>query len=337
MGVIVYGEQLHRQLLANASSESRIWQNTILKDGKNGGLVTNAIGGLKYDDYKELTDEVIKVREWDFVGNLYRTMSVNKRAVSIFKTQIDYKTMNDFGAAEVSMNASNRQNEQTNYGQNVMPLPLIHKDFVIPWRESGFSYKEADGRDEAFFRVMETRDLVLLNGASNITLNGEQLWGYTNHPATIKKAGGISDWALAANKGSVYDEYVSLVSDLSIGGKTLAPNSLAVFVATDVYTALQRKTGTQTGGTDMKLMSQIEDHAMTRSVQPLQDLPDGAVLLIDMAPTTSDIVESTDIRAVPWQRQNELEDIRLTVLAGAVARIKVDRNDRTRVLFATKA
>lgn len=337
MSNIVFGDKLHRQIQANLSNERQIWANTIVKDGKNGGLVTNAVGGLKYDDYKELTDEVIKVREWDFVGNLYRTMSANVRNVSIFKTQIDYKDMNSFGSAEISMNASNRESEQTNYDQKIIPIPLIHKDILVPWRESGFSYKEADGRDEAFYRVMETRDTLLLNGAENIRLNGEQLYGYTNHPATIKKPGGISNWADKANKNSVYDEFVSLMSDLSIGGKTLAPNSIHVFVATDVYTGLQQKTDMQSGGTNTKVMDELESHTMTRSIQPLQDLPAGAVLLIDAAPTTSDIVIASDVRAVPWQRSSEIDDIRMTIMAACAPRIKVDRNDRTRVLYATKS
>lgn len=336
MSTIAYGDALHRQLIANAGNEQKAWEQTIVK-GKNGGMVTNATGGLHYDDYKELTDEVVKAREFDFVGNLYRTKQSLVRGVSIFKTQIDYKDMNSFGDAEISMNASNRENEQTNYDQKILPLPLIHKDFVVPWRQGGFSYKEADGRQEAMFRVMQTRDIVLLNGASNITLNGEQLWGYTNHPATIKEAGGISDWALGANKDKVYDEFCGLMSKLSIDAKVMTPNSIDVFVATDVYTALQRKTGTQSGGTDMKLMSQLEDHAMTRSIQPHEGLVAGAVLLIDASPMTSDIPQVSDLRAVPWQRNSELEDIRVTILAGAVARIKTDRNGVTGVLYATKA
>ena len=335
MSMIAFGDKLSSQLRNIASRESRAWEETIIK-GKNGGLVTNATGGLHYDDYKELTDEVVRAREFDFVGNLYRTKSAAIKNVAIGKTQISINDMNSFGPAEVSMNVSNRESEQTNYDHKIIPLPLFHKDFEIPWRQEGFSYKEADGRQEAMFQVMATRDTVLMNGAANITLNGEQLWGYTNHPATIKKAGGISDWAAVANKAVVYDEFCGLVSSLALTGRSMMPKSIDVFVATDVYTTLDRKTGVQSSGTNATNQQEILGHSMVRSVQPHPDLPAGAVLLIDASPMTSDIVQVSDLRAIPWQRANELESIRITVLAGAVARIKTDRAGKTGILYATK-
>lgn len=334
--LISYGSSLHNQLIANHTQREKTWGNIVSTNDK--GVVTNALGALKYDDYKELTDEVVEVRKFESVGNFYRTLTGSpgmSRSMNIGKTLIDYKDMNSFGDATTSMDASNREAEQNNYDQRVVPLPIFHKDFLIPWRQEGFSYKQSDGVSESMFRVMETRDKVLINGAANINVNGTELYGYTNHPATIKEAG-ILDLADPANATDAYNVFVTLTKRLFTDAKVAAPNSVAVFVANDVWASLQFKSS-DTKSNDLTIAEDIARISQIRDVQPNQELPDGAILMVELNPRSSDIAVASDVIALPWQRMNQLEDLRFTIIASCTPRIKTDRNGKTGILYATKA
>ena len=334
----IANEKLRSQIVANSSKKQKqtAW-NGIIIDNKD-GLVTNAAGALHYDDYTELTSDIVAVRQFDFVGNFYRTLTSGpgmSRTVPLGKTLIDYQDMNEFGAAEVSMDMANRQNEQTNYDRVVVPLPIYHKDYTIPWRQSGFSYKESDGVTEMGIQTMRTRDKTLMLGDSSIVVAGNELYGYTNHPATIKLPGGISDWGNKANSAVVYDEMVELISQLFLDANVGAPNSVEAFVSPDVFAAMQYKSSA-TKSNDLTIMQDIINIAQLRGIQAQEDLPAGAVLLVEMSPRTSDIAVASDLIAMPWQRTNEYEDLRFTIMSACTARIKRDRNLKTGILYATK-
>ena len=333
----IANEKVRNQLTANHAHRQSNWSKLLINNEK--GITVNAAGALHYDDFTELTDDVVKVRQYDFVGNFYRTLTAGpgmSRMMDLSKTIIDYQDMNEFGEAEVSMDMANRQTEQTNYDRALTPLPIFHKDFTIPWRQSGFSYKESDGVSEAGIQTMRTRDKTLVLGNSSIKVNGSELYGYTNHPATIKLPGSLTNWADKANSALVYDEMVELITQLLLDAKVGAVNSVQGFVAPDVYAALQYKSST-TKSNDLTIMQDIEKIVQLRGIQPQEDLPDGAVLLVEMSPRTSDIAVASDVIALPWQRLNDSEDLRFTIMAACTPRIKRDRNLKTGILYATKA
>lgn len=322
--------KLHGSLYANHCMRDKTWSALAKTNSK--GLTVNAQGALKYDDIKELTDDIVKAREYDFVGNFYRSFqnSALIKNVPIGKTLVDYKDMNSFGDAHTSMDAANREMEQTNYDQKLVPLPIFHKDWTIPWRQEGFSYKQSDGSQEASFRVMETRDKVLLLGDSSISVNGQQLYGYTNHPATLTET--ISDWALTATAPTIYEEAVELNRKMFLDAKVSNSRTVGMFVSNDIMPQLKQKTTDQYDKT-------VEEDLMRlgyKFIDTLQDLPDGTVLLIEYTPRTSDLIVGSDLIALPWQKNNQLEDMRFTNMASAAPRIKTDRNGVTGVLYASK-
>lgn len=336
MNRMIASKNYRNQLVANHHNKKANWAK-IANVNKN-QMVHNAVSGLQYDDFKELTDDVVKIREFETVGNFYRSFvgAGLTRSMDIGKTVIDYQNANDFGDATVSMDMANRETEQNNYNQVLVPLPIFHKDFTIPWRQTGFSYKESDGVMLSQFKVMETRDKVLLLGDSSIKVNGSELFGYTNHPATIQDPGGISDWSLQASATLIYDEMVGLISDLFEGAKVGSANSVQPWVASDILTNLQRKSSA-TKSNDLTVMQDLANISQLRGVQMHQDLPPGAVLLVEMSPRTSDLAIASDVIAMPWQRLNDAEDMRFTIMAACTPRIKQDRAGNTGILFATKS
>jgi hypothetical protein len=330
MNTIIANPKMHGSLYANHCMRNKTWGDLAITNSK--GLTVNAQGALKYDDIKELTDDIVKAREFEHVGNFYRSFQAASliKNVPIGKTLVDYKDMNSFGDAHVSMDAANRTMEQTNYDQKLVPLPIFHLDWTIPWRQEGFSYKQADGSQECSFRVMETRDKVLLLGDTSISVNGVPLYGYTNHPATLTET--ISDWALTANAVKIYEEAVELNRKMFLDAKISNTRTVGMFVSHDIMPQLKQKTTDQYDKT-------VEEDLMRlgyRFIDTLQDLPDGTVLLIEYTPRTSDLIVGSDLIALPWQKNNQLEDMRFTNMASAAPRIKTDRNGVTGVLYASK-
>ena len=91
-------EQQAQQMV---NGRSKAWRE-ILSTNANGDIVNNA-GTVHYDDYKDLTTDVIKSREFMNVGTQDLLAAGLSQQSSINKTIVQYQTMNTFDA-KVSMN-----------------------------------------------------------------------------------------------------------------------------------------------------------------------------------------------------------------------------------------
>jgi len=306
----------------------------ILKDDANGNII-NAAGTVHYDDYKDLTTDVIKAREFMNVGIQDLISAGLSQPSSITKTIVQYQTMNTFDA-DVTMNGSNRTENQSTYDINWIPQPIYHSDFFVPWREEGFSYKESDGVMESVYRVNELQDKVLFLGADlGVQVSGQPapLYGYTNHPATITTT--ISDWALAASIDAITPEAVGIIGELFTGGKVMDPNSVMMYVATDIWSNLQNDYSSQKG--DRTVLERIKAISEVADVKPQKDIPAGGVVAVELRPRTIQLSVAQMPIAVPWVKNHDLEDGRFTIYSSMVAKIKADRAGTTGICYATKA
>ena len=299
------------------------------------GDVVNAAGTVHYDDYKDLTTDVVKAREFMNVGIQDLIAAGLSQPSSISKTIVQYQTMNTFDA-KVTMNGSNRTENQTNYDVNWTPQPIYTSDFFVPWREEGFSYKESDGVMESVYRVNELQDTVLFNGADlGVKVSGVDapLYGYTNHPNTITST--ISDWANVANIDDITGEMVGLVGELVVGGRVMEPDSVMAYVATDVWSNLQNDYSSQKG--DRTVLERINAISEIAGVKPQKDLVAGSVVLVELRPRTVQLSVAQMPIAAPWVKNHALENGRFTIYSSMVAKVKADRTGKAGVVYATKA
>jgi hypothetical protein len=323
-----------QQAQQHVTQANTAWRS-ILRTNQNGEVINNA-STVSYDDYKDLTMDVVKAREFMNVGIQDLLSAGLSQPSSINKTIVQYQTMNTFDAT-VSMNGANRQENQTDYAINWIPQPIYHTDFFIPWREEGFSYKESDGIMESVYRVNELQDQVLFNGASlgvNVSGVSAPLYGYTNHPDTITKAD-LTDWANPANVDAITGEAVELIGELFTGGRVMEPNSVMMYVATDIWTNLQNDYSSQKG--DRTVLERINAISEVGGVKPQKDLVPGAVVCVEMRPRTVQLSVAQQPIAVPWVKGHQLENGRFTVYSSMVAKIKADRTGKAGVVYGTKA
>ncbi len=310
------------------------WQS-VLRDDQDGNIL-NAAASLSYLDFADLTRDVVKSREFLNVGIQDLMGAGLSQPSDIGATLVQYESMNTFDA-NVSMDGSNRTENQSTYAINWIPQPIYTSDFKIPFRQTGFSYKSSDGIMEAVYRVNEKQDEVLFLGAPGlgVQFSGQDapLYGYTNHPDTITST--ISDWANPANVDAITGEAVGLVSELFVGGRTMEPNSVQMYVATDVWTMLQQDYASQKG--DRTVLERIKAISEIGDVKPQKNIPPGGAVLVELRPRTVQLSVAQQPIAVPWVKGHEIEAGLVTVYSCMVAKIKADRSGRAGVVYATKA
>ena len=323
-----------RHVGTNAADRmGRLWSKIVIENAD--GAIINADGTVHYDDYKDLTADVVAARRFNNVGIQDLIDAGLTTSSSISKTLVQYQDKNTFTAG-VSMNGSNREENQSNYGINWIPQPIYTADFVIPWREEGFSYKESDGVEESVYVVNELQDTVLFNGADlGVQVSGAAapLYGYTNHPATI--AASISDWSLPATIDAITPEAVGLIGQMFTGGKVMDPDSVVMYVATDVWSNLQNDYSSQKG--DRTVLERLLAISEVKAVKPQKDLVAGAVCCVELRARTIQLSVAQMPIAVPHVKNDELEDGKFTIYSCMVAKIKKDRTGQTGIVYATKS
>ena len=189
---------------------------------------------------------------------------------------------------------------------------------------------------EAVYRVNEKQDEVLFLGADlGVQVSGKAapLYGYTNHPDTITST--IVDWSDPANADAITGEAVGLVCELFVGGRVMEPNSVTMYVATNVWSMLQQDYATQKG--DRTILERIKAITEIAKISPQKNLSDGDVLLVELRPRTVQLSVAQQPIAVPWVKGHDLEDGRFTIYSCMVAKIKADRSGKTGIVYASTA
>ena len=307
-----------------------------LEELKTGARFGNA-STLHKDDFVSMSDDVVEIRKHASIGVEDLKSAGLTRSVSLSDTLIQYYDVNDFEAS-VSMNGSNRQSQQTDYTSKYVPQPIYDAPWFIPYRQGGFSYKNADGNREAGIAVARKRDSVVFTGASNVLVNYEgtnqPLYGYINHPKTLPYPT-LSDWTNAANHDQIYKDVLGMVSELYNKGKTVMPGEAVLYVSTDFWQPLQVDYSSAKG--DRTALERCMAIAEIGMIKPVPYLPSKTAVLVQLSPDTVQWAESMDITATAHQRTKAYENQNFTTMAAGALLIKTDRNGVTGIVYGTTA
>jgi len=315
------------------------WAEKLI-DNQDGAMLGNAAGTLHYDDHRRMMDDVTMVRQYeDSVYDILVAAPGIAQNVSLFETMIGDQDMNDF-SGQVSMNVSDRQSQQTDYAFNWTPQPIYHCDFHIPWRQTGFGYKPGDGASAATIAVNLVRDQTLILGNASIAVNANgavsTLTGLTNAAGTLAQAASMTDWSLVANVASVYPEAVAHMQTMFTTDRAAqTPNSVLMLVANDIWPALEFVNNA--GNSERTNLERLKAMSAIKDVKPCQWLVDGAVLYIEITPSSVRIPRSAETTIAPWLRTERFEDSKFTVFSASTNKVLQDRNGRSGVSYCTKA
>ena len=344
VGLIFAGESLagghsvdQLSVLANQYKEN--WESYQSNCGREDCLVANNEGALRFDDNVLTTDETIALRRKALVGVADLLNNGLVRPASLMDLFVRYHNMNGMNDATAAMNPVTGQLDQTNYTPVLTPLPIIFKDWFIPFRQDGFSYKNNDGASEANRKVMELLEEMLFNGLDNISIDvggsAAKLYGYTNSPNTIIET--ISDWKDAANLNKVVTDTVRLLKAMEDQASiSLMNNNVMMYVSSDLSVDPMVNDYNPNYPSNV-VIERLRAIPQIMDVKTSPNVPAGSVVLVEMDKRTIEMGVAQDVVNVPWTRTQPMENQRFTTFAAMCPIIKKPREGKTGVLFATIA
>lgn len=228
--------------------------------------------------------------------------------------------LSDFDAAEVTFDGDTApQKDRAEFKRDVIPVPVISKDFSVNWRQLEASRRRGDPLDvtSAALAARKVRDRlqdVMVNGygsgpgsnPSNGT-DGQSIPGLVTHANRIPYD--IGDWNLASPttiadvKGMLAAAY-----DQNFFGP------FVLYVAKNFWASLQRDYNDAKG--EKTYIERIKAYEDIEALRPLDSLPAGQVVLVQMTEDVIELTEAQIVTTVQWEKNPFVMNFRVLTVAG---------------------
>ena len=324
------GQRGYDQLAAHLFNYEENWKG-IMVDNEDGRPIQNNVGTLRHEDHQSIMDQLVQIRRRSLNG-VADLRSFGLTSPEDIGTQlVGREAINEFQAAEISMNPVALQNNNTDFTLTYTPLPIIHSSWRIPFRQIGFGYKRSAGLSESVRQVAEKMEDLLFNGDTSVvvTVSGTNttIQGYTT--LTNRETFTVTDWTdLATNRATIVPETLSGISDLFSSSGVSAPDSVMMYVSNNFWTNLQDDYSLTHGGSTT-IVTRLKDISQHIDVKPAEKLAASKVLLVEMSDRSVELVMASDIVTVPHIRNSALDDQVFTTYAVVTPILKTDRNNKT--------
>ncbi len=224
-----------------------------------------------------------------------------------------YRRMSQMTDAEIDQHGEVAGDEdRTDYELATIPVPVIHKEFRVGWRESENTDTTADNVDEATRAV--TRALEdLIWGNVSFSIGGNSIVGLQDTP-TSGNWGGSGDWATASN---AYSEVINAM-------QTLMDNGFGAPYVLYVDNAYRDDLMGLRSNTTMNYVDIIEDLDEIDAVRFDSRCPSDEAYLVSMSRRSIDWTISQWITPVSWDIGPNGRATQHQVFAVAAPRVKKD-------------
>lgn len=303
-------------------------QSVIAIDGRE--ITTNAVASLRYDEWKDIDRRVIAVATQRLVGvgDLISRGLVHNLG-SIGNTIAQWQRSSDITPAQVNMSGVSRGEKDTmNFDTKAVPVPVVFKDFEVNLRRLAASRLMGEALDTSMSdmaaRVVAEASEDMLFAGRAIQVDGETIYGYTNHPdrntASLAKQWTASNCTGAEILAMVQAMLVLLRADLMFGPYTLyIPGGYETRLDDDFAP------GTSDARTIRQRIMQLEGISAIRVADRLAA---HNVILVQLERNTVDMAIAQDITTVQWQTMGMLQE-NYKVMAVWAPRVKSDFDGRS--------
>jgi uncharacterized linocin/CFP29 family protein len=292
-------------------------------DGR--GIQTNAVGLLQYDEWKDLDRRVIEIATQRLVavGDLI-SRGLTHNLGSIGQTISQWERSSDMTGANIDMTAEAQGEEDTPaYDYKAVPVPIVHKDFRINLRRLAASRLVGEGVDvlasDIAARVVAEKSEDMLLSGSAIQVDGNTIYGYTNHPDRNTVTLALA-WDNAAITGPDILADVQAMITAAKADRYYGPYTLYVPQAYEQILDNDYNPGTadtRTIKTRLLQLSELTD------IKVVDRLAANNVLLIQMQREVVDWAIAQDVSTVQWQVNGTMQE-RFKVMAVWAPRVKSD-------------
>jgi len=293
------------------------------------GMHHNAL--LRRDEWLEIDAAVLDTVKTGLVGiNDLINAGLTKPLGGLGTLLSGYETVSEMTEADVSMDGDvPGEEDAVEYGENFVPIPIIHKDFRISIRKLEASRRMGESLDTTQVRsatrvVREKMEAMLFNGLTK-QLAGYPIYGYTNHPNRITGTA-VGDFGTAGNG------YKTMVKALGALGALGFNGPFNVYLAQTQYNELFNLISTSYERNEYQVI--VDGLPQISSLKPSFDLTAGELVFVQMDRETIDLAIAEDVTPVQWAEMGGFIS-KFRVMTALAPRIKSDFNSVVGVLHYT--
>lgn len=234
--------------------------------------------------------------------------------------------LNDMDSADVSYDGDTApQRDRPDFSRDVIPVPVVSKDFQINWRQLEASRKKSDSGSvtaldttaaaQAARKVRDKLQYIFVNGYSagpganpaNGT-DGQSIPGLVNAANRLTQAKSAS-WGLSTT---------DIIGDVQKMLKKAYDNYLfgpfVLYVPKNAWSVLQMDYSTAKG--EKTFLERILAFSDIKAVRPLDDLADDNAILLQMTEDVIDLSEAQAPTTVQWDKNPFVTNFRVITVAG---------------------
>lgn len=229
--------------------------------------------------------------------------------------------LSDFDDAEISFDGDAApQKDRPNFERQVIPVPVIAKDFSMNWRQLEASRSRGEPLDTtaaglATRKVRDKLQDLITNGFGKgpganpaSGTDGQSIPGLTN-------AGNRLQVTLSTNWD---DSGATIVDDVLRMLQTAYASNLFgkffIYVPKNYWAQLQEDYSTQKG--DRTYLQRILAFEDVEAVRPLDSLADDNVVMVQMTEDVIDLTEAQMVTTVQWEKNPFVTEFRVLTIAG---------------------
>ena len=287
-------------------------------------------GALRYDQWKDIDSEVIKVAVDRLVGIAdLRGAGLVHNTGGLGKTISQWEEESNMTGANIDMSGITRgEEDHLNYNLMSVPVPIVHKDFRLNIRNleaSRFGGGESLDTAQAGVaaRVVAEASEDMLFAGRPIVVNGNTIYGYTTFPDRNQVDFGTNGtWDSPAKTGqNILDDVLNMIQ-ASIDAKYFG--AFKLYVPAAYETKLQSDFKSETSGT---IEERILSLRQISGIEYADRLATGNVLLVQLTREVVDLAVGQDITTIQWQEQGGMVE-NFKVMACWAPRLKKDYDGR---------
>jgi uncharacterized linocin/CFP29 family protein len=230
--------------------------------------------------------------------------------------------LSDFDPAELSFDGDTApQKDRADFKRDVIPVPVISKDFAVNWRQLEASRRRGDPLDvtNAALAARKVRDKLqdlIVNGytggpganPANGT-DGQSIPGLLSHANRMTSA--IGDWTLdPATNPCIANVKTAL--GVAYGQNFFGP--FIMYVPKNFWAALQQDYNNAKG--EKTFIERIKAFEDIEDVRPLDTLPASNVVLVQMTEDVIELTEAQIVTTVQWEKNPFVMNFRVLTVAG---------------------
>lgn len=302
-------------------------------------LKANAPATLRYDQWKDLDQTVIKVGTDRLVAVAdLIAAGLTHNVGGVGKTISQWDRQSDMTGATVNMDGISRAElDRLNFDTAGVPIPVIMRPYQISWRalaasqSGGGEALDTSTAGVASRLVAEAMESMLFVGAS-VQVDSLTVRGYTNHPDrnTVDLA---EVWDNLATTGQdIYEDVQMMIAAMHADRKW---GPFHIYIPTSYGPVLDNDFAPGSGDT-RTIRQRIMQIEAIKAIVVADKLPVNTVIMVQMTSDVVDWAEAQGIVNVEWEGMGGLQKY-FSVMAVGAPRVKSDYDGRSGVVHLRPA